>query len=156
INRDGECHDCRKNYRAFLLAEYCAAIWPKNAQHRDKKTGGVRRSRWLCLSSEKARPEMQKNPAICRVFCGSRGDGAAWLTCQNGSPCMAPPMHISIGIDSRKLVRDAYFATVRAFALAASSAGTMPRIFFWFGQISTQTLNSMIVPIHAPRPMTRK
>ena len=29
----------------------------------------------------------------------------------------------------------------------------MPRIFFWFGQISTQTLNSMMVPSHAPMPM---
>ena len=28
-----------------------------------------------------------------------------------------------------------------------------PRALFWFGQISTQTLNSMIVPIHAPSPM---
>ena len=29
----------------------------------------------------------------------------------------------------------------------------MPRIFFWFGQMKTQTLNSMIVPSQAPIPM---
>ena len=45
-------------------------------------------------------------------------------------------------------------AATNALALAASSAGTIPSTFFWFGQISTQTLNSMIVPSHAPMPMT--
>jgi len=33
---------------------------------------------------------------------------------------------------------------------SSSLADTMPRIFFWLGQISTHTLNSMIVPSHAP------
>ena len=63
-------------------------------------------------------------------------------------------MHMSIGTDSTKFVREASSATLRAFAFSSSVAATMPRIFFWFGQISAQTLNSMIVPSHAPMPIT--
>jgi len=31
----------------------------------------------------------------------------------------------------------------------------MPSAFFWFGQITNQTLNAMIRPIHMPRPIIR-
>ena len=72
---------------------------------------------------------------------------------QKGRPCVAEPMHSSIGIESMKLMREALPAILRALAFCSSVAGTMPRIFFWFGQISTQTLNSMIVPSHAPMPI---
>src|SRR5277367_3964211 len=62
-------------------------------------------------------------------------------------------MHISMGSDKMKLIRDALPAVLRAAAFCSSVAGTMPRIFFWFGQMNTQTLNNMIVPNHAPMPM---
>ena len=62
-------------------------------------------------------------------------------------------MKNSIGIDSIMLVRDARNATRRALFFSSSVAGFMPRIFCWLGQISAHTLNSMIVPSHAPTPM---
>src|SRR5712691_8783563 len=62
-------------------------------------------------------------------------------------------MHISMGMDSRKFVREAYRATLRAAAFCSSVAGTIPKIFFWLGQMSTQTLNNMMVPSQAPIPM---
>jgi hypothetical protein len=62
-------------------------------------------------------------------------------------------MKNSIGIDSMVLVRDARKATRRALFFSSSVAETMPRIFFWFGQISTHTLNSMMVPSQAPMPI---
>ena len=65
-------------------------------------------------------------------------------------------MHMSMGIDSTKFTREAMPATLRAFAFCSSVAATMPRIFFWFGQISPQTLNSMMVPSQAPMPMVSK
>ena len=65
-------------------------------------------------------------------------------------------MHISIGIESTKLMREARPAVLRARAFSSSVAGTMPRIFFWFGQMTPQTLSSMIVPSQAPMPILRK
>src|SRR3569833_980023 len=62
-------------------------------------------------------------------------------------------MKNSIGIDNMVVVRDARKATRRALFFSPSDAVTMPSIFFWFGQISTQTLNSMMVPSHAPIPI---
>ena len=44
-------------------------------------------------------------------------------------------------------------AVLRAAAFSSSVAATMPSTFFWFGQISTQTLNSMMVPSQAPMPI---
>src|SRR6267142_971022 len=63
-------------------------------------------------------------------------------------------MHMSMGIDSTKFTREAMPAALRARAFCSSVAATMPRIFFWFGQITPQTLSSMIVPSHAPMPIT--
>ena len=63
-------------------------------------------------------------------------------------------MHISMGMDSSVLVREAISATFFAAAISSALACFMPRIFFWFGQISTQTLNSMMVPSQAPMPIT--
>ena len=51
-------------------------------------------------------------------------------------------------------MREAYSAVLRAAAFCSSVAGTRPRIFFWFGQMSAQTLNSMIVPSQTPTPIT--
>jgi hypothetical protein len=51
------------------------------------------------------------------------------------------------------LVREARNATRRALFFSSSVAGTMPRIFFWLGQMSAQTFTSMIVPSHAPIPI---
>ncbi len=65
-------------------------------------------------------------------------------------------MHMSMGMDSTKFVRDAYSATLRALAFSSSVAGLMPRIFFWFCQIGPQTLISMIVPSHAPMPIVTR
>jgi hypothetical protein len=48
-------------------------------------------------------------------------------------------MHMIIGMDSIVFVRDARKAVARALAFSSSVAATMPRTFFWFGQISTQT-----------------
>ena len=64
-------------------------------------------------------------------------------------------MHSSNGIESTKLIREVSAATLRALAFSSSVAGTMPRIFFWFGQMNTQTLKAMMVPSQAPMPMTR-
>ncbi len=50
-------------------------------------------------------------------------------------------------------MREAYRATLRAAAFCSSVAGTIPKIFFWLGQMSTQTLNNMMVPSQAPIPM---
>ena len=52
------------------------------------------------------------------------------VRCQSGKPCDGPIMHMSMGMESRKFVREAYRATLRAAAFSASVAGTMPRIFF--------------------------
>ena len=46
-------------------------------------------------------------------------------------------MNSNIGIDNKVLVRDAINATGRALAFSSSVASTIPKIFFWFGQIST-------------------
>ena len=83
------------------------------------------------------------------------GPVIADLSLQKGRPCIGPTMHINIGIDSKKLIREAYNATLRALAFCSSVAGTIPKIFFWLGQISPHTLNSMMVPSHAPMPMMR-
>ncbi len=64
-------------------------------------------------------------------------------------------MHISIGNDRMKLMRDALAAILRAAAFSSSVADTIPRIFFWFGQMKTQTLNNMMVPSQAPMPIVR-
>ena len=71
-----------------------------------------------------------------------------------GRPCDVAAMHINIGIERMKLVREAYSAALRALAFSSSVAGTMPRIFFWFGQMMPQTFSSMMVPSQAPMPMT--
>ena len=63
-------------------------------------------------------------------------------------------MHMSMGMDKKVLVREVMAATTLALAFSASEASTMPNIFFWFGQISIQTLNSMMVPNQAPTPIT--
>src|SRR5579859_698981 len=74
----------------------------------------------------------------------------------HGRPWVAPAMHMIMGIDSTKFTREAMPAVLRALAFSASVAATIPRIFFWFGQIRTQTLNSMMVPSQAPVPMTAR
>src|SRR5271167_630114 len=74
---------------------------------------------------------------------------------QKGSPCIGPTMHINMGMDSKKLIREAYKAILRDLAFSSSVAGTIPRIFFWLGQINPHTLNSMMVPSQAPMPMMR-
>src|SRR6202021_170457 len=77
------------------------------------------------------------------------------LLVQNGRPCDWPPMHMSRGRERMKLMRDARAAVLRAAAFSSSVAGISPRIFFWFGQMKTQTLNSIMVPSHAPTPIVR-
>ena len=65
-------------------------------------------------------------------------------------------MHSNIGTDKAVLVRDARSAVFFALAMTSAlcSLPSRPRIFFWLGQISTQTLNSMIVPNQEPKPIT--
>ena len=48
------------------------------------------------------------------------------------------------GIDSSVFVRDARNAVRLPFAISSALASTMPSIFFWFGQINTHTLKSII------------
>ena len=60
-------------------------------------------------------------------------------------------MKKSIGIESIVFVREARNAMRRALTFSSSVAGTIPRIFFWFRQMSPHTLISMIVPSHAPK-----
>ncbi len=62
-------------------------------------------------------------------------------------------MLISMGIDNAVLVRDAISATILAVPIWSALASTMPRIYFWFGQIRIQTLYNMMVPSHAPTPI---
>ena len=62
---------------------------------------------------------------------------------QYGRPCAdAPHETAAWGIDSIVFVREASKATLRARFFSSSVAETIPRTFFWFGQIRTQTLNS--------------
>ncbi|MND08371.1 hypothetical protein D3C83_309430 [compost metagenome] len=53
------------------------------------------------------------------------------------------------------MVREAIIARLPAFAFAASSTVTMPSAFFWFGQMTSQTLRNMMMPSHMPTPITR-
>lgn len=57
------------------------------------------------------------------------------------------------GMDMSVFERDAMNAMFLAFATSSAVASTMPKTFFWFGQMSTQTLNNMIVPSQAPIPI---
>ena len=54
------------------------------------------------------------------------------------------------------LMREAMPARFAAAAFSAASTVTMPRAFFWFGQMTNQTLAHMMVPSHAPRPIEVK
>jgi len=63
-------------------------------------------------------------------------------------------MQSSIGIDSKVLVREKIIAVRAALAFAASSAATIPSAFFWFGQITNQTLKAMISASHMPIPIS--
>jgi len=45
-------------------------------------------------------------------------------------------MHMSMGIDSTKFTRRGHARALRARAFCSSVAATIPRIFFWFGQIT--------------------
>ena len=63
-------------------------------------------------------------------------------------------MLMTSGIDRNVLVREARNATRLALAISSGVAGFMPRIFFWLGQMRTQTLKSMMVPNHAPTPIS--
>ena len=58
-----------------------------------------------------------------------------------------------MGIDSKVLVRENSIAVRADFALVAASASTIPSAFFWFGQITNQTLNHMIAPRYIPIPI---
>ena len=64
-------------------------------------------------------------------------------------------MLMTSGMDISVFKRDAMNATFLAFAISSAPASTSPKIFFWFGQIKTQTLKSMIVPSQAPMPIVR-
>ena len=59
------------------------------------------------------------------------------------------------GILNRVRRRDAIIASFAAFALAASSAATMPSAFFWFGQITNHTFAAMMIASHMPMPIIR-
>ena len=60
-------------------------------------------------------------------------------------------MQRSIGTDKTTLVLEAIAAVNLALAISSALASTIPRTFFWFGQIRIHTLNSIIVPIQAPK-----
>jgi len=62
-------------------------------------------------------------------------------------------MLISIGMDINVFDRDAMNAMFLALATCSGVASTIPSTFLWFGQIYTHTLNTMMVPSHAPIPI---
>jgi hypothetical protein len=62
-------------------------------------------------------------------------------------------MQKSMGIDNMVLVRDASKAMRPAFFFASALASTRPSTFFWFGQMTNQTLAAMIMASHMPMPM---
>ena len=100
-------------------------------------TRGAHRARRPESARRSHRP-LPTSSASARATCSRRSGGSAGtrVRCQNGRPWLAAAMHISIGIESTKLMREASMATLRALAFSSSVAGTMPRIFFWFGQMS--------------------
>ncbi len=62
-------------------------------------------------------------------------------------------MHSSMASDSSVFTRENSIAVRAAFAFTSGSTCTMPRAFFWFGQITNQTLNHMMIASHMPTPM---
>ena len=62
-------------------------------------------------------------------------------------------MQNSMGIESSVLVRENSMAVRADLAFESASASTMPSARFWFGQMTNQTLNHMIVPSHMPMPI---
>ena len=64
------------------------------------------------------------------------------------NPWPAPTILINIGMDSIVLVLEARKAVLAAFAFSSAVASTIPRTFFWFGQIKTQTSSTHFISIH--------
>ena len=52
------------------------------------------------------------------------------------------------------LIRDVMPARRAAAAFSSDEALTIPRTFFWLGQITNQTLKAMINASHMPIPIT--
>ncbi len=56
-------------------------------------------------------------------------------TVRTAGRARGPIMHINMGIESKKLMREAYKAALRAAAFCSSVAGLIPKIFCWLGQM---------------------
>ncbi len=91
----------------------------------------------LALGPLIGRHQVRSDIAAADVFGQRAGDiarDAGRKSCidQSGRipPWPAAPMHINIGIDSTKLVRDTSIAVRRAVAFSASVAGVIPNTFF--------------------------
>ena len=62
-------------------------------------------------------------------------------------------MHISIGMDRTKLTRENMRGRDAGLGLLLVGGGHDAETFFWFGQMITQTLSSMMMPSQPPTPM---
>ncbi|MNH44131.1 hypothetical protein D3C79_1062030 [compost metagenome] len=60
---------------------------------------------------------------------------------------------VSIGSDSKRLVRLPSMAMRAALAFLSSSTAMMPRARFWFGQITPQTFRNMMMASQTPIPI---
>ena len=56
-------------------------------------------------------------------------------------------------MDNNVFVLDANKATLLALPYSSSVAFFIPKTFCWFGHISTQTLNNIMVPNQEPKPI---
>ena len=59
----------------------------------------------------------------------------------------------SMGIDNMVLKREVSIAKRAAAAFSSGSTVTIPRAFFWLGQMMNQTLNAISNAIHMPIPI---
>ena len=62
-------------------------------------------------------------------------------------------MDSNIGNDKRVFTLDVSIAVLTALGFSSGEHSTIPRAFFWFGQIINQTLKAIIKPNHIPIPI---
>jgi hypothetical protein len=68
----------------------------------------------------------------------------------------APPCSRASGIENMVLIRDVMPARRAAAAFSSDEALTIPRTFFWLGQITNQTLKAMINASQSHRPAVER
>ena len=63
------------------------------------------------------------------------------------------PIVSNIGNDNKVFVLENSIAVFADFAFVSGSLSTIPNALFWFGQITNQTLNAIMIPSHIPIPI---